>query len=125
MKVYRPGLTIKQCREEVNEIMKEQGFDLTKDYFQRMRGGFGHSVGMAVHDVGGGPRVLKAGMVIANEPSVNYPDERIGVRIEDTILITKDGCENLTPGLPRTVEEIETLMKQESAILILQEESKN
>ena len=124
MKVYRPGLTIEQCRKEVNEIMKKQGFDLTKDYFQRLRGGFGHSVGMAVHDVGGGPRVLKAGMVIANEPAVNYPEERIGVRIEDTILITEDGCENLTKGLPRTVEEIETLMKKEGVIQILQEAGK-
>jgi len=84
-----------------------------------MRGGFGHYVGMAVHDVGGSPRVLKPGMVIANEPAINYPEERIGVRIEDTILITEDGCENLTRGLPRTVEEIETLMKKEGAIQVL------
>jgi len=119
MKVYRPGLTLEQCRKEVEEILKKQGFDLTKDYFKRMRGGFGHYVGMAVHDVGERLTVLKPGMVIANEPAKNYPEEKLGVRIEDTILITEDGCENLTKGLPRTVEEIESLMKKEGAIQVL------
>ena len=119
MKVYRPGLTTEQCRKEVEEILKEQGFDLTKNYFQRMRGGFGHYVGMAVHDVGGRPRVLKPGMVFANEPLWVSPDENLGVRVEDTILITEDGCENLTAGIPRTVEEIEELMKNNGMIQVL------
>jgi len=111
LKVYRPGLTLEQCRQEVREILEKQGFDLTKDYFQRMRGGFGHYVGMAVHDVGGGPDVLEPGMVFANEPLCVFPDENLGVRVEDTILITEDGCENLTAGIPRTVAEIEAHMK--------------
>jgi Xaa-Pro aminopeptidase len=111
MQVYRPGLTIEQCRQEVREILEKQGFDLSEDYFQRMQGGFGHYVGMAVHDVGGSPSVLKPGMVFANEPLCVFPDENLGVRVEDTILITEDGCENLTAGIPRTVEEIEAFMK--------------
>jgi len=96
--------------------LENQGFDLSKDYFKRMRGGFGHYVGLAVHDVGGGPRVLEPGMVFANEPLVVYGDENLGVRVEDTILITEDGCENLTAGIPRTVEEIEAIMKKEGAV---------
>ena len=119
MQVYKPGLTSKQCRQEVREILEKQGYDLTKDYFRRMRGGFGHYVGMAVHDVGGGPSVLKPGMVIANEPLCVFPDENLGVRVEDTILITKNGCENLTAGIPRTVEEIEALMKKPGIIQVL------
>ena len=111
LQVYRPGLTLEQCRQEVREILEKQGFDLTKDYFRRMRGGFGHYVGMAVHDVGGGPDVLQPGMVFANEPLCVFPDENLGVRVEDTILITEDGCENLTAGIPRTVAEIESHMK--------------
>jgi Xaa-Pro aminopeptidase len=111
LKVYRPGLTREQCRVEVQEILEKEGFDLSKDYFQHMRGGFGHYVGMAVHDVGGSPDVLKPGMVFANEPLCVYPDENLGVRVEDTILITEDGCENLTAGIPRTVAEIEAHMK--------------
>ncbi len=119
MQVYRPGLTLKEVRVEVQEILEKQGFDLSKDYFQKMRGGFGHYVGMAVHDVGGGPRVLQPGMVIANEPLVVYAEENLGVRVEDTILITEDGCENLTAGIPRTVKEIEKHMKENGIVQVL------
>jgi Xaa-Pro aminopeptidase len=111
LKVYRPGLTAERCRAEVDEILAKQGFDLSKDYFNRMRGGFGHFVGMATHDVTGGPSVLKPGMVFANEPLVIFAAENLGVRVEDTVLITETGCENLTAGIPRTVKEIEALMK--------------
>jgi len=115
LKVYRPGLTIERCRAEVDEILKKQGFDLSQDYFKRMRGGFGHYVGMATHDVLGGPRELRPGMVFANEPYIFYPAENLGVRVEDTILITETGCENLTAGIPRTVAEIEAFMKAGAA----------
>jgi Xaa-Pro aminopeptidase len=119
LKVYRPGLTAAQCFNEVDEILKKQGFDLSKDYFKRMRGGFGHYVGMATHDVGGGPQVLKPGMVFANEPYTFYPEENIGVRVEDTVLITETGCENLTAGIPRTVKDIEALMKKDGIPQVL------
>ncbi len=112
MKVYRPGLTLDQCRKEVEEILRKQGFDLSKDYFQRMRGGFGHYVGMATHDVGGSPQVLQPGMVFANEPYMFWRGEDLGVRVEDTIVITATGCENLTAGIPRTVREIESFMQK-------------
>ena len=111
--VYRPGLTTEQVKTEVEEILKKQGFDLTKDYFKRMRGGFGHYVGLAVHDVGGGPMVLKPGMVFANEPLMIFPEENLGVRVENTVLITDTGCEVLTAGIPRTVKEIEAFMKKD------------
>jgi len=121
MSVYRPGLTGEEVREEVNAILIEQGFDLTLDIFQNrtMRGSFGHYVGMAVHDVGGGPRVLQSGMVFANEPFAVFPEENLGVRVEDTILITEDGCENLTAGIPREIAEIEALMKKSGIVQVL------
>lgn len=119
LKLYRPGLTVEQCRKEVEEILKKQGFDLSKDYFKKMRGGFGHYVGMAVHDVGGGPTVLQPGMVFANEPLVIYAEENLGVRVENTVLITETGCENLTAGIPREVKEIEALMKHPGIIQML------
>jgi Xaa-Pro aminopeptidase len=119
LSVYRPGLTIEQVQVEVEEILKKQGFDLTKDYFQRMRGGFGHYVGLAVHDVGGSPAVLKPGMVFANEPLMVFPEEDLGVRVEDTILITEIGCDVLTAGIPRTVQEIEAFMKKDGIPQVL------
>ncbi len=112
LSLYRPGLTLKEVREGVTKILEEQGYDLGRDVFKGLRGGFGHYVGMAVHDVGGSPSVLEAGMVFANEPLAVYAAEKLGVRVENTLLITEAGCENLTDGIPRTVKDIEAFMKR-------------
>lgn len=111
LKVFRPGIDRVQAEAEIAEILTKQGFDMNSSLMKALRAGFGHYVGMAVHDVGGSPKVLKPGMVIANEPYTYFADEKLGVRVENTILITETGCENLTPGLPRTVAEIEAFMK--------------
>lgn len=119
MKVYRPGMTLDECRREAAEVLQKQGYDLNKDYFKRIRPGFGHYVGLAVHDVGGGPVALKPGMVFANEPMTIYPEENLGVRVEDTILITETGCEILTAGIAREVKDIEDLMKKDGIPQVL------
>jgi Xaa-Pro aminopeptidase len=54
--------------------------------------------------------VLKEGMVFAIEPGLYYPEKGFGLRIEDTVLITREGCEVLTSGVPKEIEEIETLL---------------
>jgi Xaa-Pro aminopeptidase len=72
--------------------------------------GLSHSVGLNVHDPFDNNQSLQAGMVVTLEPGIYIPEENIGVRIEDLVLVTKDGYELLTRRLPRTVEEIERLM---------------
>ncbi len=124
--LYRPGITCQEVNDRMKEILEQKGFDLNTDAFKIMtRGGGGcsHYVGMAVHDVGGSPRniPLQPGMVFACDILAVFPEENLGVRVEDTVLITEDGCENLTPGLPRSIDEIETLMKNEGAVQILKE----
>lgn len=113
--LYRPGITCGEVNEKVKEILRQKGYDLSKDIFKiitRRGGGCSHGVGMAVHDAGGGPRgPMQAGMVFACDILAVFPEENLGVRVEDTVLITEDGCENLTAGLPRSVAEIEKLMK--------------
>lgn len=80
-----------------------------------------HWLGMDVHDVGryfvrGQPRLLEPGMVFTLEPGIYVPPSGdqapaafrgIGVRIEDDILITQDGCEVLTADVPKTVSDVE------------------
>ena len=48
-------------------------------------------------------------MMFTLEPGLYFPEEGIGIRIEDTLLVTEDGCEVLTADIPKTVEEIEAL----------------
>jgi Xaa-Pro aminopeptidase len=104
IEAYRPGVTSADVQKHVAEVMKEKGLDP-----RGLRGGIGHYVGMCVHDVG--PRgPLREGMVFAIEPALYYPEKGFGIRIEDTVLITKDGCEVLTKDVPKEVEEIEKLM---------------
>jgi Xaa-Pro aminopeptidase len=113
--VYRPGIEARDVQPRVFEILKKQGFNIEKDLFKirTMQTGISHNVGMAVHDVSAGPRgPLRPGMVFACDIYAVFPGEDLGVRVEDTVVITETGCENLTPGLPRTVAEIEAFIRK-------------
>jgi len=72
--------------------------------------GLSHPIGLNVHDPMDHNRALEPGMVITMEPGIYIPEEKIGVRIEDDVLVTPDGNELLSRRLPRSVEEIERLM---------------
>ncbi|HLY63224.1 MAG TPA: Xaa-Pro peptidase family protein [Terriglobia bacterium] len=72
--------------------------------------GVGHHIGLNVHDPAAYDVALQANMVITDEPGIYIPEEKIGVRIEDDVLITQDGAELLSRRLPRTVDEIEKIM---------------
>ncbi len=72
--------------------------------------GLSHHVGLDVHDPSEPNAPLKAGMVITVEPGIYIPEENIGVRIEDTVLVTETGSKNLSGALPREVDEIEKLV---------------
>lgn len=102
----------------------------TKAYQPYFPHGTSHWLGLEVHDVGareeldGSSRALQSGMVFTVEPGLYFnatlnPEQThtqwdgIGVRIEDNILITDSGYENLTSDCPVTIDEIEAVMKQE------------
>lgn len=105
---------------EVNQLIKELAF---RPYFMH---GLGHWLGLDVHDpsdyrLHDEPRKLEAGMVLTIEPGLYIPKDAecpevyrgIGIRIEDNILMTAEGYENLTHAAPKTVAEIEALMNRE------------
>ena len=72
--------------------------------------GLSHWLGMDVHDVGAYSRRLEPGMVFTIEPGIYIPAESLGIRIEDDVLVTPEGAEMLSSGVPRTVEEVERAM---------------
>lgn len=92
------------------ELMKlgmiEKPEDIMKYYFHSS----GHYIGLYTHDVGDDLAVLEPDMMFTLEPGLYFEELGIGIRIEDTILITEDGCEVLTAGIPKTVEDIEQFM---------------
>jgi Xaa-Pro aminopeptidase len=77
--------------------------------------GVSHHLGLNVHDPGDRSRHLEPGMVVTVEPGIYIPEEKIGIRIEDDVLVTKTGYEILTARLPRTADEIERLMSAQPA----------
>jgi Xaa-Pro aminopeptidase len=91
----------------INTHGKDMHGDPLGKYFTH---GLGHFVGLDVHDPGDLNWPLKAGMVITIEPGIYIPEENLGVRIEDTLLVTEDGAKNLSGALPREVSEIEKLV---------------
>jgi Xaa-Pro aminopeptidase len=87
--------------------------------------GLGHWLGLDVHDVGEykldeADRPFAPGMVLTIEPGLYFDEDAqvpeqykgIGIRIEDDLLVTENGHENLTQDVPKTVAEIEALMQQ-------------
>ena len=77
--------------------------------------GLGHHIGLEVHDAGDVDRPFEAGMVITDEPGIYIPEEKIGVRIEDDVLVTPTGYKLLTARLPRSADEIERIMAEAKA----------
>ena len=80
-------------------------------------GHFTHAVGMAVHDVGNyESRPLEPGVVFALDPGIKVPEEKLNIRIENVILVTENGAENLSALLPARPDEIEKFMREKGIL---------
>ena len=100
----RPGVTMHELNQIARAVIEEAGFT------DGMPHGLGHFVGLDVHDAGLYDEPLSPGSVITIEPGIYLPEEQIGIRIEDVILVTESGHENLTASVAKSVAEIEALM---------------
>lgn len=111
--------SLKLLQGSYEEIMETESY---KRFFMHRTG---HFLGMDVHDVGSYKEnqqwiKLKSGMVVTVEPGLYIPDmpdipeayRGIGIRIEDDIVVTEQGSNNLTYAAPKTIEEIETWMSE-------------
>ena len=118
----RPGVTAEMVLADAAEAMKERistagasnprylkAFEDALDF----RGHLSHPVGMAVHDVGdyrGAP--FEPGLVFSVDPMIWVPEERLYIRVEDTVVVTDGGVENLTGFVPLELDDVEQLMKE-------------
>lgn len=125
MKICKPG-TLRQtltdtCRAVVNRGLIQLGIVKPNEKHNYFPHGVSHHIGLDVHDRGG--PMLEENNTVVIEPGIYIPDNApcdkkwwgIAVRIEDDFLITKDGYEHLSKMGPRTVKEIEDMMKLPSA----------
>lgn len=115
-KAARPGITLRDlqelCRRVLGEGLVEMGkIDSVDDVSQYYMHGVSHSIGIDAHDVNIGQAVLEPGWIISDEPGLYIDEEEIGIRIEDDLLITEDGCEVLSENIIRDPDEIEAFMK--------------
>ncbi len=81
------------------------------DKYRNSRGNsLGHTVGLEVHDVRNPTETLEPGQIFTIEPAMLIPEEHVGIRLEDMILITGTGYENLSAFVPVEIEDIEKMM---------------
>jgi Xaa-Pro aminopeptidase len=102
----KPGVTVNDLKKIAKDVYIKHGYEkLWLDYI-------GHFVGMAVHDVGPYDKPFVAGVVFNVEPIIEDKDLKIHLRLEDTIVTTATGSENLTAGTTVIPEQIYKLMKE-------------
>ncbi len=104
IKLCRPGVWMWEVDAAVKAVFDKAGM---VDYYPH---GIGHQLGLEVHDsTPDGP--LVEGMVVTIEPGIYIADRKIGVRIEDDILIGRKGPENLTHMIPKSAKDVEAAMR--------------
>ena len=128
MRSIRPGATPQRILADAADRMDRvvAGFrfstranqDAAESFVEGVRGGahsrasLGHMVGMEVHDVQPRADVLLPGMIFTIEPALTIPGERVYIRLEDVILVTESGYENLSGFVPVEPDAIESLMAE-------------
>ena len=115
MQQVRPGVFFPQlnrtCREASFEGLKALGLlDDIADIDKYVWHGVTHHVGLDTHDVGGYDEPMAENMVFVVDAGIYVREWGTGLRIEDNVLVTAEGCENLSAAIPVTIAEIESFM---------------
>jgi Xaa-Pro aminopeptidase len=110
----KPGATLNTLKDAAERVYQRHGY---RDAFLGTGRYIGHFVGISVHDVGGisGPWLEKpfvTGVVFNVEPILQFPEKKIHIRLEDTVVLTEKGAENLTAAVPAEVEPLYALIKE-------------
>jgi Xaa-Pro aminopeptidase len=102
--MLKPGNTYEQASDAGKAVFAKNGIE------KQWLGFPGHFVGLATHDVLTAKGPIKAGQVVTVEPIVEFPDKKMHFRVEDTILVTDSGPENLSAGVVKEMADVEKLV---------------
>jgi Xaa-Pro aminopeptidase len=110
----KPGATIDGLRDVAESVYVRHGY---RDQFLASGRYIGHFVGLSVHDVGDingawAKKAFQVGTVFNVEPLIEFPEKKTHMRLEDTVIITENGAENLTAAVPAELEALYALIKQ-------------
>ncbi len=127
--LIKPGILAQDAYTEARARMRRDyvprfftGGNLPEPIDRMLSGGgpYNHCVGLSVHDFVGKWRdeVIEEGMVFVVDPMAMFTDRQQYIRVEDTIVVTRYGCERLTGAAPIDLDEVEALMKEPSRIFV-------
>ena len=105
IKACIPGKRLSDVDAAARKVIVDAGYG---EYFIH---GAGHHLGLQVHDASP-DEPLRPGAVVTVEPGIYIPQERLGIRVEDDVEVTRKGPRNLTASIPKTVAEIESIMRR-------------
>ena len=111
----RPGMKMADVDRTIRsynaQLLKDAGVLKSVDEIGTyMWHGGAHHVGYDVHDAIATPEILAPNMIFCVDVGIYHEEWGIGFRVEDNCLVTEDGCENLSAGIPRTISDIEDIM---------------
>jgi Xaa-Pro aminopeptidase len=106
IEAVKPGVTVREVHEIARDVIRQAGY--VDDFIH----GTSHHLGLDVHDVADYGMALEPGMVITVEPGIYLPDVDIGVRIEDDVLVTRNGYRLLSKGIPRERSAVERWVQE-------------
>ncbi len=117
IEAVKPGVTMMDLDKISRDVMASELMSIGvinnyEDIYRVYPHGISHSLGLETHDPLAYHDVLKPGMIITVEPGLYLEEENIGIRIEDDILVTKDGYINLSKEIIKTVDDIEAYMNK-------------
>jgi Xaa-Pro aminopeptidase len=110
----RPGVTLTGLKDAAERVYARHGY---RNEFLGTGRYIGHFVGISVHDVGGisgawAEKPFTVGVVFNVEPILQFPDRKIHLRLEDTVVLTEKGPENLTAAVPAEVDAVYALIRE-------------
>ncbi|MDY0151946.1 MAG: Xaa-Pro aminopeptidase [Candidatus Cloacimonas sp.] len=116
IEMIKPGIELSELNRSARDLLAKNMVEIgliddIEEVSKYYMHGVSHFLGMDTHDVGGRNAILEIGHVITVEPGIYIPEEKLGIRIEDDVLVTETGYCVLSQNIPKEISELEEIRK--------------